>query len=102
MAADIVQFPRREREQEQEQGYAAGTAVCSGCKHEWAAVAPIGAVEMECPACGTHKGLWKYPFTPSGDVQWACNCGSTLFFLDHKSPVCRECGTRALSWGPLA
>ena len=28
-----------------------GDARCLACKHEWVAVAPIGTIWLECPAC---------------------------------------------------
>ena len=30
-----------------------GKAECLQCGHEWVAVWPLGADELECPACGS-------------------------------------------------
>ena len=35
-----------------------GAAVCLACKHEWVAVAPVGTVWMECPACSLERGRY--------------------------------------------
>lgn len=36
-----------------------GAAVCLACKHEWVAVAPVGTVWMECPACSIERGRYN-------------------------------------------
>lgn len=35
-----------------------GKARCLACKHEWVAVAPVGVVWMECPACTLERGRY--------------------------------------------
>jgi hypothetical protein len=70
-----------------------GMARCLACKHEWAAVAPIGTVELECPECSTFKGLFKG--TSSTEFpQFQCNCGEMTFYVDWYGPYCCHCGSR--------
>lgn len=53
-----------------------GLARCCACQHEWTAVAPHGAQWLECPNCGTHKGLYRYACLPGeGDRIFVCGCG---------------------------
>lgn len=70
-----------------------GPAICSGCHHEWQAVAPVGAWELECPKCGRMMGLWKYAFQP--ETFYECGCGSHLFYVVPDGCRCRECGAYA-------
>lgn len=71
--------------------HASGLAFCMQCKHEWAAVAPMGAVALECPACETQKGRFRFPHRRSGSV-WVCNCGNDLFHLTPDGTYCPNCG----------
>ncbi|RQH69995.1 hypothetical protein IPC102_09495 [Pseudomonas aeruginosa] len=96
---NIVEFPQKGERQ------ATGDAICARCRHEWVAVAPVGAVQLECPACQTHHGLFKYPFGPSkSDSTYVCNCGSDLYFIlkrkgqEVASVICRGCGQEATGW----
>ena len=60
--------------------HAAGQAQCMDCKHEWAAVAPVGVVALDCPQCSSPRGRFKYEFSADeGDALFTCNCGSTLY-----------------------
>lgn len=53
-----------------------GIGLCIGCRHEWAAAAPTGTIKLECPSCGSMKGIFKYPVGgKEGDAVFACNCG---------------------------
>lgn len=75
--------------------YIQGQACCLACKHEWVAVVPAGTVFLECPSCGVHKGVTKYPCdVDSGRAHWVCNCGCYYFFIDEdtKNIKCANCG----------
>lgn len=73
--------------------HGAGTAFCIGCRHEWAAVAPTGCTAFECPACGAHKGKWKFEFyPPEGQMIRVCGCGNELFYLTPEGHLCANCG----------
>ena len=77
-----------------------GTAICTACRHEWQTVAPVGVVELECPSCGSMRGLLKHPCgAGEGDRLWRCNCGSELFYIVNDEVRCRECGL-AQRWMP--
>jgi hypothetical protein len=68
-------------------------AICIACGHEWTCVAPVGVFdEMECPECGTMKGVMKYGVIP--ELYWQCNCGCYLFTISGKSNniMCWQCG----------
>lgn len=82
-----------------------GVAVCMGCRHEWSAVAPTGTTELECPACGAMKGVWKFFCMPTAidgqDAEmWTCGgCGGQMFSVaaTKDGPVlyCSNCGHRS-------
>lgn len=79
-----------------------GPAVCLSCAHEWTMVAPSGTPVnavgdqpgLECPACGSFKGVSKY-FTRHVDCpSWRCTvCGSFIFsaILAHGDVPCLAC-----------
>ena len=78
-----------------------GTATCLACSHEWVAVAPLSAFELECPECGTMRGVWHYPISMSKDyATWTCainDCGCQHMTIEvHKDGgyyiACCKCG----------
>lgn len=75
----------------------AGEAVCTACKHRWAAVASVGTREFRCPQCDTMRGLFVSACWPGNENEpiWNCGCGSVLFLIRmaDKGFMCRECGT---------
>ena len=73
---------------------ATGEAFCMHCKYEWVAVSPSGIHErFECPACASHKGMFKYQFAPSDDDElYECNCGNHLFYIMPEGHLCANCG----------
>lgn len=86
---NVIPFKRAEPEQQ----HGAGQAFCIGCCHEWAAVAPTGTTQLECPACHAHKGRWKFEFAPAeGQLVRECNCGNQLFYLTPDGHLCANCG----------
>lgn len=68
-----------------------GKASCLQCKHTWHAVAPVGTVDLDCPACGSEKGLFAYQVKVEG-YSWHCECGNDLFQLTPAGAVCVQCG----------
>ena len=68
-----------------------GPAICMNCRHEWVAVAPQTAKELECPNCGTMKGIYKFPFVPEGEI-WNCSCSNDLFYVTREGYFCPNCG----------
>lgn len=71
----------------------AGMARCLNCKHEWAAVSPVGTHSLECPECHTGQGLYK-GLSSTELPQWQCACGEYTFFIDAHGPYCAHCGIR--------
>lgn len=69
----------------------AGLAICSACRHEWSAVAPVGVVHLECPSCKRPWGTFKNAIEP--EEAWVCNCGEHLFFVTQSGLLCRKCGS---------
>jgi len=69
-----------------------GNAKCLTCNHEWVAVSPTGTVEMECPKCGTWKGVYVGMTAP--DTVWQCDCGNQHYYIDDESATCSRCGLR--------
>jgi hypothetical protein len=75
----------------------AGTAYCVGCQHEWVAAAPMGTMNLECPACALPKGRPKYPFSASaGDLLLVCDCGCEALYAYKREgkfyTKCMGCG----------
>jgi hypothetical protein len=72
-----------------------GEAICKACDYEWVAVAPVGTIELECPECGTEKGLYKYSALPQDSKKiWVCNCGCDVFRVLVDGFICYMCGIR--------
>lgn len=84
-------IPFAPRQQETQTGE--GEAFCIACGHTWRAVAPTGTVDLECPACRTMKGKWRFEFRPApGQMVRVCNCGNQLFYLTPDGHLCANCG----------
>lgn len=89
MSADVVDLDSR-------RPHISGYARCMACHHEWVAVAPIledgSPPLMECPQCGTLKGVFKYPIVRGTQV-WTCVCENDLFrFTGNGRAYCPNCG----------
>ena len=71
--ADVLKFPEKPFTPADDEGsWGTGEAFCMHCKHEWVAVAPVDTVELECPQCSTHKGVFKYKWAvPTSTSVWA-------------------------------
>lgn len=72
--------------------HASGDAFCMQCNHTWVAVAPTGTTELECPACHTHKGRFKFACAPSEAKVWTCRCDNQLFNITEAGMFCPNCG----------
>lgn len=70
-----------------------GEAFCTGCGHVWAAAAPVGTTELDCPSCFGSKGIFRHPVAPENI--WKCDCGNLLFYISPDGCMCRECGKMA-------
>lgn len=93
MSTNVVTFMRPEPEDP----HLAGEALCIGCRHEWAGVAPVGTWQLECPSCGSTKGIWRYPIgAQQGDSFFRCSCGcealTAYFRSGHFYLKCMSCG----------
>jgi hypothetical protein len=73
-----------------------GSAFCTGCRHEWVAVAEAGTKVLECPKCRRDFGLYKSPVEPK--AKWQCDCGEMLFWLTPDGALCRGCGAIPEGW----
>lgn len=94
--ANVVQL---DRERENRTPHLAGRARCIACGHMWAAVAPVGTWQLECPTCKTLRGVWFAPCIGSeGEPFWACHCGCDVFVLTQRSLICTACGERKTGW----
>ncbi len=75
-----------------------GFARCLACKHEWAAVSPVGTVAFfECPNCGLPKGCYKFPVVKDTS-HWTCYCGNDFFHLSLDGVYCPNCGVWQHGW----
>lgn len=63
------------------------------CDHSWQGVAPVGAVELQCPKCKTLKGRFIGACVPDEVDVRECNCGNQLFYLTREGHMCANCGT---------
>lgn len=69
-----------------------GAAKCVECQHVWQAVAPTGTWQLECPACGLLKGVWKFITVPGRDIEiYVCECGNDMYFLRKDGAHCLKC-----------
>lgn len=76
----------------------AGEALCLGCRHQWAAVAPVGVWQMECPSCASMKGIFRNPVGADvGDSLFRCLCGCEALTAYYHAGLfhlkCMSCGT---------
>lgn len=85
---EVIPFPEKPVE------YLEGPARCTGCRHEWEAVAEVGVVVFDCPKCEAKKGIFLHGVAPSSDL-WECECGNDLFFLTLDGCQCFNCGAVA-------
>lgn len=90
MTAEVVNLSER-------RPHNAGEARCLNCKHEWAAVAPVGATWLECPECSLPRGTFKFPFAPEGAF-FECACGNDLFTIHPRGVFCPNCGAWKAPW----
>lgn len=75
-----------------------GGAQCIGCGHKWAAVAPVGTAELQCPSCGLEKGRFVASVL-HGESTWTCNCGNDLFRINqHAQVYCANCAAVQEGW----
>lgn len=73
-----------------------GEATCLACGHKWHAVALVGTTELECPECGTERGVFSGFVKP--ETFWTCQCGCCLFYLEpEQGSICSQCGVT--QWG---
>lgn len=68
-----------------------GDAKCLACGHQWVAVAPVGTVWLECPACSLERGRYVAQVERPGP-HWHCGCGNDLFRVTPDGPYCPNCG----------
>lgn len=91
----VLAFPEKQKEQTEKT--LAGSARCLVYHHEWVAVAPVGTLWLDCPACGSGKGFMKYPCGPSAEKDiWHCGCGSDTFYITREEISCCVCGSAQL------
>jgi predicted RNA-binding Zn-ribbon protein involved in translation (DUF1610 family) len=69
----------------------AGEARCLSCRHEWVAVAEVGAVWLECPECHTMMGRFIHHAEMS-TAHWVCECGNDLYYVTDDYIYCPVCG----------
>lgn len=77
-------------EKEAREPHSEGKARCLACKHEWVAVAPVGTIWLECPACTLERGRFIAQHQREGD-HWHCNCGCDLFYATPDGIYCPNC-----------
>jgi len=82
------------------QPHMSGTGYCLNCYHTWEAIAEIGVCALECPKCGTCKGVWRGIMLPEGPL-WECKCGCMHFFISGYYAHCCHCGLTHEPWRPI-
>lgn len=88
---EVVEIPQRGP-------WLSGSARCLDCGITWEAVAAVGTCWMECPSCGTKRGVMVNPCGADvGDSEWTCKCGCDVFKIIAKSGkfhslMCLRCG----------
>lgn len=68
-----------------------GEAKCLACGHHWEATSPLGVVDLECPECGTFKGVYMSICIPEFYLE--CDCGNEFFFVTPDGYLCAKCGS---------
>lgn len=87
--AEIIKFQRIKDNDH----HLSGEAVCLECQHRWTAVVPVGVDYMDCPNCGTNKGVWHYRTAAVDDTRWVCTCGGDAHYvLPEQRCQCIRCG----------
>ena len=86
--SDVIDFKSAK---EKNEPHVAGMARCMACQHEWAAVAPVGAIWLVCPSCSLQRGAYKAQIERAGP-HWTCNCGNQLFYVQREGYYCPNCG----------
>lgn len=89
---NVVGFPPRRKGSG---AYVSGPARCIGCRHDWVAVAPAGATELECPNCGAEKGIWMLLIAQHDEEHFGCPCGNQFLHIIRSGAYCPNCG---LAW----
>lgn len=91
--ADVVDLAAARAERSP---HLSGEAQCLECQHRWVAVAPIGTVQLECPACRSARGIWRYPVgLEPPQVRFICNqCDNDIFQVQPDAYFCIRCGFR--------
>lgn len=85
-------------EREARTPHMSGAAKCAACGHEWAAVAPAGVHELECPACASMKGHMQHSVM-RGTERFECFCGCDVFRIHREhGPYCVNCAQPAQGW----
>lgn len=99
MTDTVVPFPAAKTAPTDDDQYAtgphgSGPAHCLQCGHHWSAMAPVGTTWLDCPECGSGKGIFTYPFLAAeGDSVWTCpTCGSQVFYITPEAFHCYQCG----------
>lgn len=87
--SDVVDL---EAERERRSPHSTGKARCLDCRHEWTAVAPVGVLWLECPACTLERGRFVAQHERD-EPHWHCLCGNTLFYVVRDGYYCPNCGT---------
>ena len=87
---DVLEFKSKQAAPEPDP-HLTGKALCLDCKHEWVSVAPVGAVWLECPACGLVRGrFWSF-VSWVDKLHYACPCGYDVFFVHEDGIACPNC-----------
>ena len=93
MTDRVIPFKKPDRQFRNDIPHLSGTAQCVSCSRRWEAVAPVGTVELECPACNLNTGRFRNLCEPSDGEWWRCNCGCTLFcVVKDAGYMCSRCG----------
>lgn len=95
--SNVVGFPGRKNSTG---AHITGPCVCVGCGHQWQGVAPVGTIDLECPACGALKGIWTL-LIRLDEEHFYCPCGNHFLHIIRSGAYCPNCG-RAWPWDELA
>lgn len=76
-----------------------GEAQCLACGEHWVGSTPIGTTWIECPKCGSERGVFRYPIEYM-TKHWFCTCGGSLFYITPKGCYCPACGLYQKGYGP--
>lgn len=82
-------------ERQAREPHTVGPATCLNCQHQWTAIIPTGYLEIDCPECGSGRGVRDglvEPADSDGKVFTCAKCECQQFMITTRYAMCQGCG----------